>query len=117
MIQARDDDGPDQTKNPGADGVHRNVGVICVGDGRPDFWVRGVVLWKRDNRRKSKTRRLSYSPRTPAIASSLSMLGSSNSGRATASSSSSVVDDVHEPLSSTGPRTGRTEIDLLLGFR
>ena len=117
MIQARDDDGPGQAKNPGADGVHGNVGVVCVGDGGPDLWVRGVVLWKRDDGRKSKTRRLSYSPRTPTIASSLSMLGSSNSGRATASSSSSIVDDVCEPLSSGWSRTGRTEVDLLLEFR
>lgn len=38
------DDGPNHTKYPGANGGHRHVRVIRVGHGRTDFGVRRVVL-------------------------------------------------------------------------
>lgn len=44
LVQAGDEDGPAETDDPCAEGVDGHVGVVCVGDGGPDFRVRGVVL-------------------------------------------------------------------------
>lgn len=44
MIEAGDEDGPDDTNEPRPEGVHWHFEVICVGDGRPDLGIRRVIL-------------------------------------------------------------------------
>lgn len=44
FVTNRDDDGPDYTKCPGADGRYRNIRVIGIGNSGSDFGIGGVVL-------------------------------------------------------------------------
>ena len=40
LVQAGEDDGPDEADEPGPEGVHGHVRVVGVGDGRTDLRVR-----------------------------------------------------------------------------
>jgi hypothetical protein len=44
LVEAGDDDGPNEANEPSTEGVDGHVWVICVGYSRPDFRVRGIVL-------------------------------------------------------------------------
>lgn len=44
LVQAGDDNGPNKTEHPGADGRDWDIGVIRVRNSGTDLWVRRVVL-------------------------------------------------------------------------
>jgi hypothetical protein len=44
LVHAGNDDGPDETDDPSTEGRRRHGGIICVGDRRTDFWIRGFIL-------------------------------------------------------------------------
>ena len=44
LVQAGDEDGPDEADEPRAEGAAGHVGVVGVGDGGSNLRVRGVIL-------------------------------------------------------------------------
>lgn len=87
LIQTGDQDGPNDSDEPSTNGGDRDVRVVRVRDGGTDFRIWRVVLCKDSSTMRITTskRRTNNAPRTPAMASSRSMLGSSKSAIAMAS--------------------------------
>ena len=44
LIYAGDKDCPDETNHPSTEGRRRHGWIICVGNGRMDFWIWGFIL-------------------------------------------------------------------------
>jgi len=44
LVHAGNEDGPDETDDPSTEGRRRHRGIICVGNGRTDFWIWGLIL-------------------------------------------------------------------------
>lgn len=44
LVDAGNNDSPDDADKPGAQSGRRHRGIIRVGHSRPDFWVRGLIF-------------------------------------------------------------------------
>ena len=44
LVHAGDKDCPDETDHPSTEGRRWHRGIICVGNGRTDFWIWGFIL-------------------------------------------------------------------------
>jgi hypothetical protein len=44
LVHAGNEDSPDETDDPSTEGRRRHRGIVCVGNRRTDFWIRGFIL-------------------------------------------------------------------------
>jgi hypothetical protein len=44
LVHAGNEDSPNKTEDPSTEGRRRHRGIICVGNRRTDFWIRGFIL-------------------------------------------------------------------------